>query len=270
VHLALAHRLEPKTRYMVMTAYFDESGTHGKESPTNIVAGFGATVQQWNGCEKRLKKLFGDYDVPHFHAKEFRGTDGPFKGWDKDTKGKFLGRFLRITDDQLSFGVAGIMSPTDYRQHYRGKPFPRTSRPDSAYGLCFRTALGRSLLNFCNQPHTWPLNVVLELGHKNAQDAVRVFEEVKNDPRFNGLLGTISFAAKQDCMFLGLADSLAYALFRSTAGYTKHPTNPIAVPLGPCIPPYYVHKLQMSRTLIEKEGLKMLYEMHSASSGKRP
>lgn len=254
---------------MAMTAYFDESGTHGRESPSIIVAGFGATVQQWNGCEKRLKKLFSDFGVDHFHAKEFRGTKGPFKGWDVEKKGKFLSRFLKIIDEQLTFGVAGVMGPADYKTHYRSKSFPRSVRPDTAYGVCFRVALVRSFLDYCERPNDWPLNVVLELGHPNWQDAARIFEEVKKDERFSELLGTVSFATKKDCMFLGLADSLAYSLFRFRAGYTKHPTIPTAVPLGPAIPPYYVHKLKMSQTLITDDGLSELYRVHSASSGKQ-
>jgi hypothetical protein len=259
--LALAHRVEPGAWYMPMTAYFDESGTHGAESPAILVAGFGATVAQWNGCEKRLRKLFDDYEVDKFHAKDFRGTKGDFKGWDIDKKAKFNSRFLRTIDDQLSFGVAGIVSPPEYKTHYRDKEFPRGARRDSAYGICFRAAFVRATKDFHDRPQDWPLNIVLELGHPNGQDAVRIFEEVKNLPKFKGMFGTITFAAKDDCIFLAVADSLAYALFRTQAGFIKHPTEKNAVPVGPCDPPYYVHKLRMSRTMIDKRGLKSLHRI---------
>jgi hypothetical protein len=248
---------------MVMTAYFDESGTHGDQSPMIIVAGFGATVAQWTGCEKRLTKLFSDFGVSHFHAKDFRQTKGEFKGWTVTKKGQFLSRFLRITDEQLTFGVAGIMRPEDYKLHYRDKLFPRGKRPDTAYGICFRTALVRSFLDYHDQRHNWPLNVVLELGHPNWKDAERVFKEIRADPRFDGMLGTVSFAAKKDCQFLGLADALAYALFRNTGGYTDAGKG--VVPLGPADPPYYVHRLKMSGTRLDAPGLKKLYSIHSGS-----
>jgi hypothetical protein len=39
---------------MVMTAYFDESGTHGAESPLVAVAGFIANLEQWSAYEREL------------------------------------------------------------------------------------------------------------------------------------------------------------------------------------------------------------------------
>ena len=45
---------------MAMTAYFDESGTHGGDSPVMIVAGFGAnaavTKQRQGSAEEKAKK----------------------------------------------------------------------------------------------------------------------------------------------------------------------------------------------------------------------
>jgi hypothetical protein len=37
---------------MVMTAYFDKSGTHGAESPVVTVAGFLARADQWKRSPK--------------------------------------------------------------------------------------------------------------------------------------------------------------------------------------------------------------------------
>jgi hypothetical protein len=258
---ALAHRFEPGAVYMAMTAYFDESGTHGESSPAVIVAGFGATVAQWNGCEKRLKKLFADYGIQRFHAKEWRQTKGEFRGWDFQKKGHFLSRLLKITDEQMSFGVAGVMHPVDYQKYYRDQPFPRGVRPDTAYGICFRTALVRSFLDCGDRPEDWPLNVVLELGHPNWQD--------KKDVRYEKWLGVISFATKSDCLFLGLADSLAYALFRDAAGYSQKLADPRAAPLGPAYPPYYVTKPRLSRTLLDQRGLTALHRIHSSTSLRR-
>lgn len=66
--------------YMVTLAYFDESGTHGAESPLVTVAGFIATVEQWNRYERDLRDLFIDFDVKKFHAMDFRQRKGDFKG----------------------------------------------------------------------------------------------------------------------------------------------------------------------------------------------
>jgi hypothetical protein len=256
-------RFKSDASYMVMHAYFDESGTHGADSPATIVAGLGATAAQLVGMEKRLSKLFADFGVGTFHAKDVRGTKGDFKGWESGAKAKFNSRFLQILDNQMAFGAAGIVAPEDYRKHYRDKPFPKRVRPDTEYGLCFRITLGRSMLFLRDRPRAdWPLNVVLELGHKNQHDAVRIFEEVKSLPQNAGLLGTVSLASKSDCLFLAVADSLAYSLFRTTAGYTKHPTDPTAVPVGVCDPPYYVHKVPTKKITLRKNDLERFYKDH--------
>ena len=107
---------------------------------------------------------------------------------------------------------------------------------------------------FCGIDGRRPLNVVLELGHKNQADAVRIFAEEKQELRTmaDAILGTISFASKDDCQFLALADSLAYASFRKTAGYSRHPDDD-AIPVGHSIPPFYVENVPMRRiTLIPK------------------
>jgi hypothetical protein len=261
--LSLFRREYRDAPFMVMTAYFDESGTHGAESPVTIVAGFGATVAQWVGFEKLLTKLYKDFNINIYHAKDFRGTKNDFEDWDLDTKARFNSRLLRIIDMQLAFGAAALVKRADYQDHYRSRGFPRKARPDTEYGICFRAAATRSLLFIEQRARDWPLNFVLELGHKNYSDAIRVFQDLKARPNLAPALGGISFVSKHDCPFLGIADQLAYNLFRNEAGYSKHPTNPIAVPTGPADPPYYVHKIPVRRVILEEKGLKMLHKQHA-------
>jgi hypothetical protein len=45
---------------MAMTAYFDESGTHGAESPVVLVAGFIASPEQWTLFERDLSLLLNE------------------------------------------------------------------------------------------------------------------------------------------------------------------------------------------------------------------
>src|SRR5712692_4116653 len=59
------------------------------------------------------------------------------------------------------------------------------------------------------------INFVLEAGHRNAGDAVRVFDELKSDRSFVGrdAIGMISFGAKRDSPALQAADMLAYWIY---------------------------------------------------------
>lgn len=87
--LALFHNGDPGHRLMVMTAYLDESGTHGPQSPLVTVAGFLATAEQWDNYERDMASLMSEYGVRKFHAKEFRGRKGDFKNWPRPKRARF-------------------------------------------------------------------------------------------------------------------------------------------------------------------------------------
>src|SRR5258707_8205277 len=129
---------------MAMTAYFDESGTHGKDSPVITIAGFIASEDQWRTYERDLSQLLIEHDVKIFHAIEFRTRKGDFKGWPTPKRARFNSRFLKLADDHLAFGLAMVLRPKDYTNIYRVGQFPRRARIDTQYGLCFRAALWKS------------------------------------------------------------------------------------------------------------------------------
>jgi hypothetical protein len=114
---------------MVMTAYFDESGTHGEESPVITIAGFIASADQWSSYERDLSQLLADYEVKVFHARKIRTSKGDFKGWPTTKRSRFNSRFLRLADDHLSYGLAMILRPDEYAKIYRLHEFPRRACP---------------------------------------------------------------------------------------------------------------------------------------------
>lgn len=242
-----------------MKGFFDESGTHGRESPLVTVAGFIATVAQWAAYENDMSALMTDYAVAKFHAKDFRGRKGDFKNWPHLKRARFNHRFLKMADDHLTAGMAMILRSNDYNRIYRSGSFPPKARPDTQYGMCVRAALWKAITLIVNRRDDWPLSVVLEGGHNNEADAARVFFEVKEGLRteYTNMLGGITFSSKPD-LPLAIADSLAYAIFRMSAGYSEHPTELNAAVVGPADPPYYVHKIPMSRTLIDENTLTAL------------
>jgi hypothetical protein len=252
-------RLNSDRLYMAMTGFFDESGTHGAESPVVIVAGFIASVEQWDAYERDLSALFAEYGVKRFHAKDLRGRKGDFEGWPTPKRARFNSRFLRLADDRLACGLVTVLQSADYHNIYRSGAIMRTARPDTQYGLCVRAALWKSLVLVRDRHQDWPLNLVLEGGNNNEADAARVFFDFKGElrPEYAPALGTVTFGSKDD-LPLAIADSLAYAIFRMSAGFSKHPTEPNAAVVGPSDPPYYVSKIPMSRTLIDENTLAAL------------
>ena len=244
---------------MAMKGFFDESGTHGAESPAVIVGGFLATVEQWNAYERDLKTLLADYGVKKFHAKDFRQTKNDFKGWALPKKAKFNSRFLQLADQHLACGFSAVLRSADYQRIYRVGDFLRTARPDTQYGLCVRTVLWKSIVFMKDRKADWPLSFVFEAGTHHEMDAARVFFEEKEGllSEYSDMFGSVTFETKET-LPIAIADSLAYAIWRLTAGHSKHPTEPNAAVVGPADPPYYVQKIPLSRTLIDENTLAAL------------
>jgi hypothetical protein len=152
---------------MAMSAYFDESGTHGELSPAVIMGGFLATSDQWAKYEAEMTALLASNGVKLFHARKLRSGKGDFKNLTKIRRGQFNSRFLKLADDHMSFGMGTVLASDIYRKIYRRGGNTRRTL-DSQYGLCFRVSMWRAMIYMKENQDNWPLNVVLESGHKNA------------------------------------------------------------------------------------------------------
>jgi hypothetical protein len=243
---------------MAMIGYFDESGTHGADSPVVIVAGFLASVAQWDAYEHDLKALLSEYGVRKFHAKELRQTKGDFKGWPRAKKAKFNSRFLQMADQHLTCGISTVLETDSYNRIYRAGVVLRNQDTayHSQYGLCVRAALWKVLVLMQKRKADWPINFVFEIGNGHEAEAGRIFAEEKQAVlnEYQGIFGSLTFDDKS-AVPLAIADSLSYAIFRKSAGYSEHPTIADAAPVGESDPPYYVHKIPLSRTIIDEPTL---------------
>ena len=108
-------------------------------------------------------------------------------------------------------------------------------RLDSKYGLCFRNCLYFFALEGIKRTFRgrYPtLNFVLESGHRNFGDALRIFNEVKAELKANAcdMLGTMASADKDECDPLMMADFLAHTAFTRGSIQPTQPYGNIARP----------------------------------------
>jgi hypothetical protein len=140
--LALFHRERPEALYMAMTAYLDESGTHGKKAATVVLGGFISNEAGWTAFERDLDALLKANNAEYFHAKKLRKRSGPFKYFTEAKKALFVTDFFDLVDKHLAYGFAISLSPKDFLEIYRAKKtLPKKMRHDSQYGLCFRLCM---------------------------------------------------------------------------------------------------------------------------------
>jgi hypothetical protein len=154
-----------------------------------------------------------------FHAIDVRRGHGDFKGWTVDRKLEFLDDFQQIINDTVESGVAAFIRDEDYK-YYVGLNWPAKSRWDSKYTIMFRACLAQIVdtIGHIQQLKEPRLHVVLEDGHRNAEDAVRNYNWVRDRLPNHRALAGLTFGNKRECLPLAAADNFAYAAWSDKSG----------------------------------------------------
>jgi hypothetical protein len=206
---------------MIVKFYIDESGTHS-ESPVLIMGGWVGRLGQWSDFDLRWNKLLKRSGLTYFHSKEMRHSKDEFKGWDGFRKFGFTQMAADVALKSLEFGFTISLNKKAYHEHYVNNHRPKKIPLDTQYGICFRHCLS-IVPQMAKEAFKRNLDIkfVLEAGHKNAGDAERIFDLVKNkglkhpeEKKIVEMLGTITFGDKKEFPGLQAADVNAYAAFQ--------------------------------------------------------
>lgn len=215
--------------FVNLAAYYDESGTHGG-SPITVLAGFVAGVNEWVPFEREWAKVLRKHGITHVRAKHLFHRQGEHKGWSEGQIDSLEADLLYVFQEHQLYASKTILRECDYTFVYKASPIAKRERLDSRYALCIRA--------FLHSLPTWHLrrypqgvvDFVFESGHRNAPDAVRVFNEIKNDETIphRDALGFLSFGAKRDSPALQAADMFAYWTFKHEVENLSEPDEYIS------------------------------------------
>jgi hypothetical protein len=214
--VALEYRWKPDATFLLFIAHFDESDTHGQE-PHMIMSAFLGTARQWELVGRKINALGKQHGFTIFHSYDLRNSKGEFKGWSLRKKLQLVDELASIIRGGLKDGVTAILPRSLYIEEYRGKSKPKGMHLDTQYGVCFRMCM-KHLMNLITEDgRTHMLHVIIEGGHKNVRDTVRVFDELKMETVERGIkiLGTITVARKSECAGLAAVDFLAHGHYLS-------------------------------------------------------
>ena len=126
---------------MIITAYFDESGTH-KDAPLSAMAGYVGDEQQWQEFNARVRKLFAEFGVREFHLVDLRHSDRDFAGWSINKKIQLTDELQHIANETLESGITVFLSEDTYQKHYCSLDWPRRAQRDTKYCILFRACAG--------------------------------------------------------------------------------------------------------------------------------
>jgi hypothetical protein len=205
---------------VLYTAYFDEADTHGP-SPTIIMGGCVGTAPQWQIFGRRLRGLQRRDGFKVVHVNEFKAKTGEFSGWSDAKCKKLVEDLTTLVRDHLTEGLTVHLERDRYLSEYRTPPIPKKMNLDSQYGVCFRACMRQVLAIVMEDGKNHRLDVVIEDGHSNVNDCVRICDDLKRRLRQRrgiDLLGRITVAKKQQAPLLMTADFLAstYSMMRAS------------------------------------------------------
>jgi len=200
---------------VIVVTYIDEAGTHGA-APHMVMGALVGRLGQWTYFDKKWRKMLRRDGIAYFHSKEWKHKQGPFKGWKDDKRVTLIRRASDIQRDTTLFGLTVKIQQAEYIQYYKSGDRPQKVPLDSMYGLCFRHVVVfvvDTLAKSLNRSDI-EVNFVLEAGHKNAGDAVRIFNQMKNDKSGRPVaLGTLVLEGKKKLYGLQGADLVSHTFY---------------------------------------------------------
>jgi hypothetical protein len=190
----------------VFQCYLDDSGTSGL--PVVTMAGFIASLSNWEVLEPRLDALMDGHNVPVFHAKEFHDTKPPFKNWTKVRKRSFADELFSVTHGQI-YGLSVTISRKEFEQ---AKRIQKKWDTMSAIGVSFSALMTRIVTDPAIGPAVKQDGVafLIEAGNRNNSEIEQFFHKMAKAPTFEGCLRSINFVEKDSCRAIQLADFFAF------------------------------------------------------------
>ena len=190
------------------------------------IGGLVGRPDQWHYFDRRWAKMLKKRSIPYFHTKSILDTHKPFKGWSRAQKAQLISRAGDIQQNYTLFGFTVALRRSDYEECYKSGERPKKIPLDTMYGLCFRYCAEwlPSILEPSLETRDFEINFIMEAGHKNAGDALRVFNQLKKDNP--AIFKSLTFRNKQSLGLQG-ADYVAHAawLVESEPGVESHLTD---------------------------------------------
>ncbi len=190
-----------------MRAYFDETG---HSSAGNFV-GLGGLVGfplAWDGFDKAWKSALVEHGVPHFHAREFAHSVGPFAGWkgEEDRRRKLLEQLMAAVR-VAKLAVVGAVVDVDAAGQL---PAELRSRMRDPYYHCFQTVARGAAIQAMHEPEGCTVDMVFATQGEYASGAKALWDVMKGFIDYRARMGELRFGEPTQEPGLQGADWLAY------------------------------------------------------------
>ncbi len=213
----------------MFACYLDDSDD--KNSLVATLAGYVATIDDWQRFELEAEPIFDGYGVDILHTKDLHGTKGCFKGWSLIKKQSFVDELYTVAARYVPFGMAVSTRKNIIKKWKRDNPKNSSMSP---YGVCFASIMHGVVHNHTTRDEVrrQKVSFLVERGHNNNGEIEKRYHQWKTDRLYAGFVGGISFVGKNDSRAIQLADFFAFHA-RRTSNRAQHFDGKLILPEFP-------------------------------------
>ncbi len=214
---------------MIFKFYCDESHDSPTEKKTEpksyVVGGFMADLESWSKIEARWKRKNAIEGVPRYHASHLNAGTWEYSGWKKSRRVRYSKEIIKILKNKgrKLHGMSCGMHVDAYRKIISSDGQVKMGHP---HIICFKTLIVTIAKQMDEDgfPPEDQVAVIVDRGDHDV-DAVRVFNEMKDNPKFYHRHRLATCMPGDAESFIGLqpADFIAYETFRLMHDKRKGP-----------------------------------------------
>jgi hypothetical protein len=209
------------SEFRMLTCYLDESGSDS-ENPILTIAGYVGRESGWMDFEAKVEPWFAEYGVTICHAKELHSGRNEFKNWTVLRKQSFVSRLCMARNKCAMMGLSMSTKKDVYSERAATSTRARTVTP---YTFCFNVVIDRILRDISvglgRTVHAEGLRLILEDGHRNAEEARAQFADIRVRHNVENVLVDLQFVPKTSSRAIQLADLLAFYSRRNGVALLK-------------------------------------------------
>jgi hypothetical protein len=210
-HLYRSLFAKPSDLFVMLTAYFDDSGTDSG-SRVAVVAGYLGSTANWKRFAEEWRGLLSEYKITIMRRADLENFRGEFRNWDGEFRTEFVRKVHAIIHRYTYSGVGSAILKDDFE-----KTLPvEFSRDWGNMYSCSAYFCTLAIDRWCTQ-HNYdgPVNFVFEAGTIGAGQISTMFRALHKDLwcREQYHVGSWSFGGK-DLLPLQAADTVAYEWYK--------------------------------------------------------
>ena len=210
----------------LLTAYFDDSGTHNN-SPVVTYAGFIGREEVWADLESAWRALLKQHGIKRFHLAHMEAGSGEFDMWGRTRSDMVLHDFRQLILDRDLWGIACSVARADWNELVTGMARQHMSEPDDFCAeICLFDALNFTTVDEIENK----VAVVFDDRPHRSAAILRKAQPWLHEPHNGMELLSVTFSNATKLIPLQAADMLAWETYTHVQKWALHRENTVPRP----------------------------------------